>query len=214
MQNKYFPQSARPVSPTQFGMGWESKVILSTPKKYRDRDFIFLLGKMRYEPDKMTSEDIWAFQEYFEWLLENSSNRQHNRFKKVFGMLLHLKQFLKYLMTGWSKNSKIPDKLFWRFPGIYSGLLLDAYQYFGLKGSEYRNLIPSVRVIRYKPTKPSQRYIGVGYRDKGTKGKDYLDGTPSLEEFYCHRPSGWTNLSYSLDDPPELGVGSREVILI
>jgi hypothetical protein len=169
---------------------------------------------MRYEPDKVTSEDICATTEYFEWLLENSSNSKHNRFQKIFGMLLHLKDFMKYLMSNWKNNQRIPQNLFWRYPAIYSNLLLDAYQYFGLKGSEYRRLVPSVRVLRNKPMKATQRYIGVGYRDKGTKGKDYLDGTPSLEEFYCHRPSGWTNMSYSLDDPPELGIGSREVVLI
>ena len=84
---------------------------------------------------------------------------------------------------------------------------MSSHAYFGLKGNEYLSQGRFSRVRLYKLKKYIPPVIGVGYRDKGTKKFVGLDGTPSLGDFYSNwiDPMKCFSVSYSLDEPPDLG---------
>jgi hypothetical protein len=212
MESILFPQNARPVTPILCGIGYETRIVIETSKRTRKRDFLFLLAKMRYEPIKITENNIMTFHELFEWIIER--NHCHNgkvEFNGIFAMITNMKFFLKYLYNSYNEDRQVPSDLFLRFPAEFSGYILDAYQYYGQKNSEYLKFEPFIRVISTKPKKRKLAYIGVGYKDKGTAGDKSFDGTPDLKEFYGRYLPDWCYSSqyYSLEHPPNLGLTER-----
>jgi hypothetical protein len=199
---------SRNPDPSMIAGRWETRLVINGSRKSRSRDFQFLLGKLRYEPEKVIEQDLVVLNEYWDYILNRG--RENNRLKKAYSVAIQLKSFMKKLFSDF-REGKIDQNLFWYYPRDYISFLLSAHAYFGLKNSEYLKLTPSVKLLKTKLAKVPQPYIGVGYRDKGTMGIKCIDGTPSLEEFYSNYLGEYAHISlnYTIDDPPNLGTENR-----
>lgn len=131
-------------------------------------------------------------------------SQSQNRFKSLRLLLLNLKFFLKGLNSDFlQRNLK---RSFWRYPSEHRGFLLSPHEYFGLKFGLFRTLELKIRILRIELRKVQQRYVGVGYKDKGSSRKVSLDGSPPWGEVcsdYRIRKK-LDRTIYSFDDPPEI----------
>jgi hypothetical protein len=87
-------------------------------------------------------------------------------------------------------------------------LLLDNFALFGLVGNEELkiNEIVSCRFNPSSSTRKQKRFIGVGYKDKGTLKNKVYDGSPGWTEVAsCENfRNRVQKLEYSLRNPPQL----------
>jgi hypothetical protein len=166
-----------------------------------------LLAKLRYEPEEFNDEDWTAAHYIWEDLLERTAPRQDARYSRYRYVILHLLGFngklAKWIRDRSDENFQI---MWWTWPPELRSFLLGPYEYFGMKYSEYKDHWPHVRFVKQPLRKVQQRFIGVGYKDKGSSRNKSIDGSPSIEEI-C-RDERFRNLNtvhYSCEDPPDIG---------
>lgn len=148
--------------------------------------FRFLTAKLLYDEDGLhLDEFIILFEIYYD-LLGQTDPSFSEKYGEWFNQTLH---FFEVIAQGKSfplklkRNEKIDKITSELFP-----VLPSKSAYFGLKGQ--RNLRNSY-YIQLKDTLPPAKvapksYIGVGYRDKGTRKKVAKDGSPSWQEVSAH----------------------------
>jgi hypothetical protein len=143
----------------------------------------FLLAKLAYgkEGEGLSLDEYLVLNEVFFSLLDNPDPLMQEKWKDsfenlkpVFQAISEFKEFPVLL----SEDSQIElGKHLWNDP-----ILPKPSAYFGLLGN--RELRNSFRVSfrsEWIPKKRVERYIGVGYKDKGTCRVPSLDGSPSWQ---------------------------------
>lgn len=144
----------------------------------------YLLGRYRYDPEGLHLEDYLVFFEVYYQLIElETSSFEENR------MLLLEAGFLE-ILTNLNRNKIFPaiprdstKKKLDEIPWIPSG-----NAYFGQKGQGYTS--KGYRLVfndTVSPRKfPPKPYIGVGYKDKGSRRNSAVDGSPAWQEVGSH----------------------------
>lgn len=142
-----------------------------------------LVGKFIFYPKRCTLEDILILFDNLLWCQEKC--QKDSGFKDKFG--LHLKvqaQILKNLNLTNIVNSKHCHKISAAFTSNLESFAYD-------KRNVLNPLNRTKGKIEIRPSKqpgvlndklPPVQYIGVGYRDKGTAKKPWIDGSPSWQE--------------------------------
>ena len=146
--------------------------------------FRYLLSKMFWESETglhldeyLVLMELWlilvdlkdpGFQRKYKDELQRSLN--------LYSQLSRAKSFPLRIET---KLSEIPE-----FRLVMPNLIMTPESFFGMKGN--RNIRKSF-VIQFEDSKlplriPSERYIGVGYKDKGTCRDPSIDASPSWQE--------------------------------
>jgi hypothetical protein len=191
--------------PMQEGGRRETKlVITNNPRRSKEINLKFLLGKIQYEQEQVTEADIISIMAVYEDLLDRSKKGRDSKFFHLRYVLLHIGGFLKKLNLNFREKYNL-FKTFLYWPSECRGFLLSAHEYYGLKNGRMKSEgIPRVKWITVRLIKSFQRYIGVGYKDKGSSRDKSWDGSPSLEEVcrdlrYRRTPE---TIDYSIDDPP------------
>jgi hypothetical protein len=137
----------------------------------------FLLTKI-FRKEVLTSKEESLFYLTVEW---TETLRRDTFGKKSEAMLQTLRQLSKLYMS--FRNKSYPT---WAEAQIeiLRTRLLSPRAYLGLKTKfvTERYLKRINRRLKRRP--PPQRYIGVGYRDKGTAKVDSHDGTPHWQQVY------------------------------
>ena len=139
----------------------------------------FLLSKYRYEGINQDDlEQIWLLSEtLFESLKGSQTARKINNQKISF-----LMPCLKMLDCNCVKKGS-PRMIPFEFLGC-SDFFLTAHTYYGMKFSNFQ--VKVKKTISYKVDKktefPDQKFIGVGYKDKGTQSNLSYDGSPHWKE--------------------------------
>ena len=133
----------------------------------------FLLGKWIYEGvTEKEIEQIWILSN---WILENSARENYLGFSQL-GLLLLIKDFGRYLKPGKPRSGMkiLPIDHFnlKYFP--------DAHTYYGWKNgtTTKKYLSQAGYLIVEKRKYPPPKFIGVGYKDKGTRRNLAKDGSP------------------------------------
>jgi len=131
--------------------------------------FRLLLSKFVHEPKGRTSDDLLAL----------------NILKEKFDLLIELKMMrinpyqqntIKYIVILLNKSLTAPIE---NLALQAHEILLPPHEYFG--HTRKRDLVFNLKYRRRPVRKHSEKYIGVGYKDKGSSRKEHLDGTPSWQ---------------------------------
>jgi len=181
---KYFEQSSRPCNSDPFDLrvrllkGY--KMII---KKGTNRITLykFLLAKLLYSLEGLALEEyLLVFQLYFELteIRDPLFVSKHGDFLQHSLLLLNAIKEAKYFPVQTDQEEGGPDV------SIFEGAFPTKRQYFGLAGQ--RDLRRSFRLIlndTIVPQKlPPARFIGVGYKDKGSRRDPAFDGSPGWKE--------------------------------
>lgn len=157
----------------------------------------FLLGKWMYEG--VTKEEVIKIWILSSWILENSEKENFLGFSQL-GLLLLSRDFGKFLKPGKPRSGlkwiPIDDINLQYFP--------DAHTYYGWKGSQRIEVyLSKVRYLEIEKSKyPPPKFIGVGYKDKGTQRKPALDGSPDWKYVATHlRVGGLEIYRTNFSDP-------------
>jgi hypothetical protein len=142
-----------------------------------------IVGKIMYFPNEVTSKELLVLFDNLLWLQRKAS--QDLEFANKFGLYLKV---LAYIL----KHHRGPDPLSKASTRTLSNSFLRNLSGFSF---EKRNVLhvlsrlmarieirPTRPLGREKKTLPQARRLGVGYRDKGTAKKPWLDGSPSWQE--------------------------------
>jgi len=183
--NEYFEQSTCPSTfdPRNLGArilkGYTMKI-----KKGQNRIVLlkFLLGKLVYSHGGLNIEEyLLLFHLYFE-LTESNDPLFQEKYKEILYRI-------NLLLSEMGKIKEFPVhpsvKSVFEITRLLSGFLPTAREYFGFAGqrdlkSSFR-LILNDTIVPKRP--PPKRFIGVGYKDKGTCRDPAFDGTPGWQFF-------------------------------
>lgn len=143
-----------------------------------------LVSLLMFEPERVTYKHIVVLFDNMLWLQDKSLKDPD--FKEKFGVTLKV---LAYILKNLNLRA---DRISEAQIRKLSEKFLRNLKHFGLEQRNYKNPLKQqwsyVEVRRSQPTGVSKkelapaRYIGVGYRDKGTAKQPWLDGSPSWQE--------------------------------
>lgn len=193
---------------------------IEVKKKLRFQAILFLLGKIRYDPDEWEDKDLELLNLLYHDqvdLLEKTRDRDSN-YRPRFYFLCRIKDFIGHLnqhllRRDIKKNGKT---MFWKFPEDCVHILLDPYQYFGYKFGELKNVNFSYTSFIIQLVKRTKAFIGVGYNDKGKCRSTSHSGCPSLREILevdKFRKAESVD-PYTIDYPPILFASSLSEVII
>lgn len=137
--------------------------------------FFFLLGKWMYQ--EIEFQEKFVLVEIFSDMAEDP--KRYN----LTGLEVEILQrdLIKEINA---KEARPRSDILLRMSPLLRRLLPDAHTYFGWKGKE-KILFPEVSEIRFKsilvPKAPPERYIGVGYKDKGSRSANPVEKWARLE---------------------------------
>jgi hypothetical protein len=164
----------------------------------RHKLFRFLLSRIRYSRDGFHLDDyLCLFQLYFE-MIESKDPKFQKRVESLGD------ESLLDFLTLIRKTQTFPYHPSEQTLGTLDGLPLvyPSRAYFGLERagwSGYYRLLLSKRLIQKRI--PPKAYIGVGYKDKGSRRVSAIDGSPSWQEVASHNALKERE-SEELSDPP------------
>lgn len=143
-----------------------------------------LVSLLMYEPEKVTYKHLVVLYDNMLWLQDKSLHDPD--FNRKFGITLKV---LAYILK--NMNLRV-DKISEGQIRKLSKKFQDNLKHFSLERRNYKHPLKlQWSYLEVRPTRPSgvptknlppQRFIGVGYRDKGTAKKPWLDGNPSWQE--------------------------------
>lgn len=148
--------------------------------------FRFLLAKLLYDEDGLHLDEYLVLFELYYNLLDL---RDPSFCLKYGDWFNRSSEFFAGIATALEFPAKLSSKN--QIQDLYQGLqpvIPSKQAYFGLKGQ--RNLRQSFSVVllselpSVKP--PSKRFVGVGYKDKGTRKNEAKDGSPHWTEVASH----------------------------
>lgn len=141
-----------------------------------------LVSKLMFEPERCTYKEVVVLFDNLLWLQLKAEKDPD--FKNKFGITLKVLAYLLKRMDFNVIQAEDIEKLSEKFR---SNL-----KHFGLAQRNFKQpLIQQWRYVDVRPSKPlgkevktlpPSRYIGIGYRDKGTAKKPWIDGSPSWQE--------------------------------
>lgn len=154
---------------------------VSCRKRYVIREIQVLLSKVAYEDEGLDPDEVLCLQELFlraTFYAEKDFNYTIwlERLRAVSNLVMQMKPFQ-------SRKRELKVE-FWKIGISGRDMILSPHEYFGLKTEKYRE-----GYVRYRwasPRKvrpPLERYVGVGYKDKGNCRNLSWDGSPTLKEF-------------------------------
>jgi len=143
--------------------------------------FKFFLSKVVYDDDGLhLDEFLLIFELFYEFVESKDPN-----FKKNLDNLnsLEFLDFLNFLQRNkifpYQPTSKNREK--WK--NTLPAVIYDQRAYFRIKGQnrnrDFRLVFNNLLLKRRVPAKP---YIGIGYKDKGSRRESALDGSPKWQE--------------------------------
>ena len=137
--------------------------------------FRFLLAQYRWDSERFDKNSLEELHYINQLMLERfEGNRNH---RKKFLLLLKLQDFIRRI--GLQQSAETRKVVMWNYPRECIHVLPDAHTYFGLRGNEFQKTsYLKWRTSRARKNRP-QRFIGVGYKDKGTWSNKAIDGSPS-----------------------------------
>jgi len=175
------PWTHDPVHNFYLTKGYSMKLRAGTKKVTLLR---FLLAKMVYgkEGEGLSVEEYLALMELF-FGLEGTQDPNLTRkwsvsFEKLSSLIPGLAQIKEFPIVLTSESREAMVEFFREDP-----ILPSQHAFYGLMG--HRELRNSFRIqfkSQWIPPKKVERYIGVGYKDKGSRRFPELDGSPSWQE--------------------------------
>lgn len=186
----------------------DQELILNCPDKLVIKNIKFLISKYRYEGLEFSQRDLEVLHCLYQRAIERSLKDYIWKRKYLF-LLCKLKQFISTIKI----NRSFQDctrEVWWKFPREALTYILDPRSYFGWKGDKCFYKASIVWKVRRKTlTVKSKRWMGVGYKDKGSCRKPEFDASPHWKEVAVSektRRESKNDFSYqySLDDPPIL----------
>lgn len=142
------------------------------------RYLCFLLSKWSYEG--LTSDEVNQVWQICLWMREKTKLENFGGFNSTHIALLE--ESLRDIKAG------IPRSGYKFLPinPILRIMIYTAHKYFGLKAQGYFNRLKGTfsSIIVEKRRWPPQRFIGVGYRDKGSRRDKAKDGSPDWKDVY------------------------------
>lgn len=128
---------------------------------------------------------------------DRSRNQPFLGFSRIqLGYLL--KTLRDYLVDGKIQRKGLVDN------ELVIDLILGPHQFYGLLGSkDVQFFLKDVRsfAVLEKKKYPPQRFIGVGYKDKGSKRMLNLDGSPDWKEVLSNHPTLRNRIEVTYSDP-------------
>lgn len=146
----------------------------------------YLTSKLVYEANKVTPVDLIALYDNQLWL-ENKCLKDYD-FDKKFGKSLEvLSNQLKEINLSQGLSSKALVRLSLRVFKNSQGFIVPPrnYQAYKARFSGLFQFEPMQSPGIAKRYLPQKKVIGIGYRDKGTLKRPWLDGSPSWQEVAC-----------------------------
>lgn len=146
--------------------------------------FRYVLAKYHYETEELTPADQFI-SNYTYVALEDYAKKDHQWFNNHLSLLSKLKQELYYLNHEFKyRTHKNKPEVSCYFPKEQKSLQLSPRAFLGLKSDPrfqrvYRLAIGLKSDLRKFSPAP---YIGVGYKDKGTRRIPSEDGSPTWQE--------------------------------
>lgn len=143
-----------------------------------------LVSLIMYEPEKVNLKHLVVLYDNMLWFQDKVAKDPD--FKQKFGITLKV---LAYILKNLNlRSSNITEKQI----KSLSVKFQDNLKHFSLERRNFKQPLKlQWSLIEVRPSKseglskkslPPQRYIGKGYRDKGTAKKPWLDGSPSWQE--------------------------------
>lgn len=166
----------------------------------RHKLFRFLLSRIRYSKDGFHLDDFLCFFDVYFRMIDEKDPKFQNRVQTLLDE--NLIEFLNKI-RGTSVFPYHPkeetletlDKL----PLVYP-----SRAYFGLERAGWSNLYRLCLKSQLIPRKILPKaYIGVGYKDKGSRRNRALDGSPNWQEVASHFALKEREAEESLDPPPD-----------
>lgn len=151
--------------------------------------FQFLLSKFVYDFDGLHLDEYILLYELFLLLCDEKDPK----FQEKYGQSLTFVKFLISKISGAEnfplrmKNSEEDRQ---KIASLCGTVCLSKHAYYGMRGN--RNISDSYRIsinfFRAPQRLPAKRFIGVGYKDKGSRREPSFDGSPRWQEIgqeYC-----------------------------
>jgi len=141
----------------------------------------FLLTKVVQEEEPLTMRETFVCFEYADFLESQKDRSFLAKYGQETDLCIRFFDFLR-------KNpdaSKIDVSAVLRTLNFSLGrrFLYSPHAYYGLKNNSFKPLKTLVKTNRSRRGNlPEQRYVGVGYKDKGNKRIPHFDGSPSWQE--------------------------------
>lgn len=140
----------------------------------------FLLSKIVYEPKKFQGRDVLALYTNQLWLEDKC--QQDKQFEQAFsGMVGPLGRILQSVRLSTTSEAMVVSKTIQSNLESYLVPKRNYPQWKNKFAGSYEYVSPKPLGV---PTKklPPERYIGIGYRDKGTAKNTAVDGSQSWQE--------------------------------
>lgn len=147
-----------------------------------------ICSKIAFDPEQASFEDLLVLFEVLLWCQTKSLNDPS--FAEKFG--LHLK-VLAYIL----KRERFTERKFAKQKVNLTNSFLKNFNSFLIPKRNYKNALrEQMKFIELRAPRPQgvlksqlppAKYIGMGYRDKGTAKNPAKDGSPSWQEIAMHR---------------------------
>lgn len=160
-------------------------------KRWITRELKVLLSKVSYEEQGLDQDEIILMQELF-LRLTFYAEKDWN-YMIWLAPLLAVQNLVYKIQPNQSRKNGLKME-FLAIGEAGRDMILSPHEYFGLKNQEFRE--GKARLIWKYPRKvkpPIERYIGVGYKDKGNCRDLSWDGSPTMRE-YCRSETFRTQL--------------------
>lgn len=150
--------------------------------------FRFLLAKLVFEDGGIHIDEFLVLFELYYQLKQSSDPSFCSKYGNWFKELEPIFEELGTAQEFPVRAEVYEEEQGHRMNHPWVQFLPSEYAYFGMKGHrELRNsfkviLRSSIRPVKVKP----KAYVGVGYKDKGTRKKLSKDGSPSWQEVASH----------------------------
>lgn len=177
----------------------------------------YLLSKFLWDDDGIHLDEHLALVELYDIICEEKRN--DTKFQEKYGQSLQACKYMILTLSGVryypiQHNDSLDSKRM--IAKSLGNIILKPEAYFGMRGN--RNVKDSYKIqINFSlstPTLKPKRFIGVGYKDKGSRRDPAYDGTPSWQSVaqeYSEMESAFVNLLlYDPDAEIELDGRPRE----
>jgi hypothetical protein len=171
------PCASDPANLTGAGLRFE----VSCKKRHVFREIQVLLSKVSYEECGLDSNEVLCLQELF----LRATFYAEQDFNYII-WLVRLEAVADLVMKLEPKQCRARELKveFWKIGISGRDMILSPHEYFGLKSEKYREGHVRYRWTYPRKVKPPlERYVGVGYKDKGNCRNLSWDGSPTLKEF-------------------------------
>lgn len=166
----------------------------------RHKLFRFLLSRIRYSKEGFHLDDFLCLFELFFRMIEEEDPKFQVRRNSLLDLgLLELMRQIRTTTSFPYHPQENTLKILGELPLVYP---LRAY--FGLERAGWSNLYRlclAKSIIRRKV--PPKAYIGVGYKDKGSRRNSAEDGSPNWQEVASHNALKEREAEELLDPPPD-----------